>query len=382
MRYTTVAITAVGVMLMGIANAGRAQENTPPAGDITRGKAIAAETCAACHGAQGISVQPGVPHLAGQYPAYIVAGLAAYRRGDRKDENMAPVAAQLAEADMANVAAYFASLPPFRGRPRPVAPPVALEAAPFAEIQGELSECASCHGDDGNSLIPGTPSLAGQHAPYLMAAVKSYVDGSRASDEMAPFVGSLDGSMIEDMAYYYSAMVPKEAKPPTEGDALAGISATASCVNCHAIDGNNKDPKTPRLAGLDAEYLVAAIEAYRTETRKHSAMHDAVATLRSADIKNIAAYYTSKPPKALPVAKPLTTREWVEQCNRCHGPGGKSTDSRFPVLAGQDETYLTKTLKLYHGGERSNSMMYAMSFLMAESDIRKLAAYYAGQTAP
>ena len=51
------------------------------------------------------------------------------------------------------------------------------------------------------------------------------------------------------------------------------------------------------------------------------------------------------------------------------------------ILAGQDEAYLLKTLKLYHGGERPSTAMQAMSFLMAESDINKLAAYYARQPA-
>ena len=95
----------------------------------------------------------------------------------------------------------------------------------------------------------------------------------------------------------------------------------------------------------------------------------------------MAAYYASKEPKTLPIRKPLTIGEWAARCNRCHGPAGRSTDSRFPILAGQDETYLAKTLKLYHGGDRTNPAMQAMSFLMAESDIDKLAAYYARQPA-
>jgi cytochrome c553 len=49
------------------------------------------------------------------------------------------------------------------------------------------------------------------------------------------------------------------------------------------------------------------------------------------------------------------------------------------VLAGQDEAYLAKAMGLYHGGERSNELMFAMAFLMTESDIEKLAAYYAQQ---
>jgi cytochrome c553 len=58
-------------------------------------------------------------------------------------------------------------------------------------------------------------------------------------------------------------------------------------------------------------------------------------------------------------------------------PGGSSTDARFPILAGQSEAYLLKTLKYYHGGQRSAAMMYAMSFAMNAADINKLAAYYA-----
>ena len=65
--------------------------------------------------------------------------------------------------------------------------------------------------------------------------------------------------------------------------------------------------------------------------------------------------------------------------SHCHGPEGNSTDPRFPVLAGQDRSYLAKALELYHGGERANQFMFAMSFLMSVSDIDKLAAYYAQQ---
>ena len=62
-----------------------------------------------------------------------------------------------------------------------------------------------------------------------------------------------------------------------------------------------------------------------------------------------------------------------------HGADGNSADSRFPVLAGQDEAYLAAAMALYHGGERESTLMSAMSFLMTESDMKKLAAYYARQ---
>jgi cytochrome c553 len=79
------------------------------AADAAAGKAKAV-VCAACHGAQGISANPIWPNLKGQKAAYIVKQLKAFKAGTRKDPLMGPQAAQLSEADMANVAAHFSGL--------------------------------------------------------------------------------------------------------------------------------------------------------------------------------------------------------------------------------------------------------------------------------
>ena len=81
------------------------------------------------------------------------------------------------------------------------------------------------------------------------------------------------------------------------------------------------------------------------------------------------------------LADDAALKERLETCKACHGEAGASKQPEFPILAGQDEKYLAKTLKLYHGGDRTSPAMQAMSFLMAESDIDKLAAYYARQPA-
>lgn len=380
MRHTALAITAIGFILAGATGTGWAQETTQPAGDIDAGKEVA-EICEACHGLQGMSKAPGIPHLSGQHAPYLLKGLEVYTKGERNARTMHNTAELLSEEDKANVAAYYASLKPFSQIPHGAAAPLPPEEDPFAAVKETTDECAGCHGEDGNSDIPGMPSLAGQHVTYLITALRSYQEGLRKNEEMQMFVESLKGSDIEDIAYYYAVIVPKRAEPPTEGDAFAGRAVTAPCAGCHADDGNNKDPKTPRLAGLDAEYLVAAVDAYRNGDRDHDVMREAVSTLREKDIKDLAAYYASKEPRALPIQKPLTIVEWAARCDRCHGPAGRSTDPRFPILAGQDEMYLMKTLKLYHGGDRPSTAMQAMSFLMAESDIGKLAAYYARQPA-
>lgn len=79
------------------------------AGDAAAGKAKSA-TCVACHGANGISTNDLWPNLAGQKEAYLVKQIKAFRDGQRSDPMMAPMVASLSDADIEDLAAYFASL--------------------------------------------------------------------------------------------------------------------------------------------------------------------------------------------------------------------------------------------------------------------------------
>src|SRR5438477_5684302 len=88
------------------------------AADMEAGKAKAVQVCAACHGANGVSVSDTIPNLAAQRAGYIEAQLKAFKEGLRRPQTptspaatMSAIAAQLGADDMANVAAYFASLP-------------------------------------------------------------------------------------------------------------------------------------------------------------------------------------------------------------------------------------------------------------------------------
>lgn len=97
------ALLIVG-MALGLADAA-------PAVDVAAGQAKAAQVCAACHGANGISVAPHIPHLAGQRTAYLEKQLRAWKDGSRQDEIMNAIAAQLGSDEIANLAAYFGALP-------------------------------------------------------------------------------------------------------------------------------------------------------------------------------------------------------------------------------------------------------------------------------
>jgi cytochrome c553 len=81
------------------------------AADVAAGRAKAMFTCAECHGAAGVSVVANFPNLAGQKELYLVTQLKAFRAGKRRNIEMNLIAKPLSDADIANVAAYFAGLP-------------------------------------------------------------------------------------------------------------------------------------------------------------------------------------------------------------------------------------------------------------------------------
>jgi len=91
--------------------------------DIAEGKHLAETNCAGCHGANGISVTQGIPHLAGQRPAYLYIELKAYQSGNRGDSVMANVAKVLNDEALVRVAAYFAGLDPAPALAAPAATP-------------------------------------------------------------------------------------------------------------------------------------------------------------------------------------------------------------------------------------------------------------------
>lgn len=395
-RFAKISVAWVGLLLaLGLAavparaaSEEDAKAGAGSAGDPQAGRKVAAR-CAACHGLNGIGKAPDIPHLAGQHEAVLLAALQAYRTGERAGPEVAvmiDVVSSLSEADAANVAAYYAGLESFASRVKEGGDAAALarKAAqwdPLADARETAAACADCHGPDGNTDIPGFPSLAGQPSQYFVTAIQAYRDGSREHEEMQVFAETLEEQEIEQLATYYAAMQPKRTEETGEGDPYAGRAPAAPCAGCHGENGNPDDASTPRLAGLDAGYLEAATHAYKDGTRDHDVMRSSVTDLGETDIRNLAAFYATKEPRGPREPKPLTTDQWAERCDRCHGAGGLSTNPRIPIIAGQSREYLVNALKLYHGKQRPSTMMFAMTFAMSEAAIENLAAYYAGQVA-
>jgi len=95
-------LLAIGVLMLVVSNGAIA-------GDVAAGKAKAAQ-CAACHGAAGISPMDLYPNLAGQKAQYLVKQLNDYRTGARKDPTMQAMVGALSDADVDNLAAFYASI--------------------------------------------------------------------------------------------------------------------------------------------------------------------------------------------------------------------------------------------------------------------------------
>jgi cytochrome c553 len=349
--------------------------------DIAEGRRVAEGTCARCHGLVGVSSTTGVPHLAGQRPAYLYAKLRDYQAGRRGGHNMESAVKFLSDEALVKVSAYYASLEPAQ----PAAAPEKAASAdddPLAAGKAAAAACAGCHGETGVTSIPGMPNLVGFDPKYFISAMNAYKTGQRRDDAMQALAAPLDEDALKALALYYALQKPERARTPVPGgDAGAGKAAAAACAGCHGELGVSTNPANPSLAGQDAKYFTAAMLAYKSGTRKEETMRLAVSDLSEAAIADMAAFYAEQEPKPPKVQKPLTLADWVQRCDRCHGVNGNSMDLRTPAIAAQRVDYLQGAVRAYREGERRGSVMAAMAQGLSESDAERLADYYSRQRA-
>jgi cytochrome c553 len=228
-----------------------------------------------------------MPSLVGLDPKYLVAAMKAYKSGQRKHDMMKSLLAALGDADLNNIALYYALQKPARAQTPASGNPAAGKAAAAA--------CAACHGDLGVSGSPATPSLAGQEAQYFAAAIRAYADGSRKDDMMKGPAAALDDRAIRDLAAFYAAQQPQ---PPKVRKPLTTAELAARCDRCHGVNGNSADPRLPALAAQRQDYLEKVLHAYRTGARKSPAMAAMSEMLTEADVENLAAHYARQRARA------------------------------------------------------------------------------------
>ena len=348
---------------------------------IDQGQTIAQAACSRCHGMDGVGADTQRPHLAGQRAVYLYRVIKAYQDGSRIDDSMGHASSFLNDQGMLSVAAFYASLPPARNPPGAddaTSTPV-LNDDSFSEIRPAMRKCIKCHGQTGNSSASGIPNLTAQHPEYFKSSMYAYVDGGRNHKMMKKLVANLDETTIDEMAVFYAVQEPQRSATPGEGNELPGRRLAKNCASCHGDAGNASAKDTPSLAGQDARYFDKAMKAYRDGGRTHQKMQEAAANLSEQDILDLATFYAARDPIGREVRKPFTAAEWVARCERCHGLDGNSTDPRFPMLAGQNQGYLSTALQAYAGDLRDNSTMHAMAGPLRATDIENLALYFASK---
>jgi cytochrome c553 len=193
--------------------------------------------------------------------------------------------------------------------------------------KAKAASCAGCHGEDGNSTMPGFPKLAGQHKGYLVKQLGAFKDGSRMSPMMAPLAAGLDDAAIEEIAAYYAgnkvAANPAPVLPASDDDddapaktdeqkkaELAKLidqggdlyrngnltTAVSACVACHGPFGEGNRPAAyPSLHSQHADYLIKTLTDFKTGARSKSRenmMHMIATKMTEQEIKAVA-YYIS-----------------------------------------------------------------------------------------
>lgn len=163
------------------------------------------QLCAACHGPEGNSVIPANPSIAAQPEQSISIQLFQFREGNRKDPQMSPIAANLSNKEMNELAAYFskqkASAPSHKASP---------ENAAAGPKLAQQFNCSQCHGPAlrGQQHIP---RLAGQQYEYLLAQLRKFKAQKRADldGNMTSAAQGLSDKDIEILVDYAAGLSPQ-----------------------------------------------------------------------------------------------------------------------------------------------------------------------------
>lgn len=168
----------------------------------------------------------------------------------------------------------------------------------------KAATCSACHGIDGNSVAPEWPSLAGQHASYIVRQLEAFKSGERVDVAMTPFAMMLSEQDMLDVAAYFAAQqrAPKGADPAVVslgqqiyrgGVPERGI---AACIACHGPTGQgNPLAAYPVISGQHAAYTAKTLNAYksgerRSDTDLNQMMRNVAQMLLDTEIEALAGY--------------------------------------------------------------------------------------------
>lgn len=174
------------------------------------------------------------------------------------------------------------------------------------------TDCSGCHGENGNSMHPSSPNLAGQNAAYLIKQINAFNNGIRKHPLIETIAGQISSANIEALATYYSGLKPRNSNLGNryKNSAFASTLATAesastqdiyaqlikqgeaiytACSGCHGLDGEGIAPY-PRLVGQQPDYLKQQLTNFKTGTRNGTIMKMMSVNLSNSDIDALTLY--------------------------------------------------------------------------------------------
>ena len=187
-------------------------------------------------------------------------------------------------------------------RPALAAEPVVVDLAQAKTTAATV--CAACHGEDGNSVAPMFPKLAGLTPEYLAKQLTEFMSGKRKNDMMSTIVASLKPADVVPLATYYGSL---KLKPGTGQDAtlveegkqffLMGNETTGvpACGGCHGPEGAGV-ALVPRLAGQYSDYVLLQLKSFNSGTRTNDPnrfMRVIAQRMSEQEMKAVAEYLSS-----------------------------------------------------------------------------------------
>jgi len=201
-------LVSIALVAAGALPAAAQTPQTAAKVDPAAGEAKYTAVCAACHGADGNSGTPANPKLAQQHPEYIVKQLQEFKSGKRPSPVMQGFAAQLTEADMANIAAFVGGKKAKSGFAKDkelVTMGERIFRGGIADRQ--VAACAGCHSPNGAGIPSQFPRISGQHADYTAGQLVAFRDGARKNSAvMAQIAAKMNDREIKAVADYIAGL--------------------------------------------------------------------------------------------------------------------------------------------------------------------------------
>ncbi len=178
------------------------------AADLAKGETIATQVCAACHTSDGSRGAPANPIIAGQHPEYLEKQLAEFKSGKRNNAIMKGFASTLSDADMKNVAAFYAGKQAKPGFAKDKALVTLGEQIYRAGIADRaVPACAGCHTPNGAGIAAQYPKLSGQHTDYTESQLVAFRSGARANNApMSAIAAKLSDKEIKAVSDYVAGL--------------------------------------------------------------------------------------------------------------------------------------------------------------------------------